>query len=428
MSNSFDFEDFKAQAIEKLKVGVPLSGKDGVLAPLLENLLNSALEGEMDSHLDGVERELGNRRNGHMSKQVQTSMGEITINTPRDRDGTFDPQVVRKREKILADSLADRIIGLYAIGNSTREISDILEEQFGNRISAETISSITDRVLPEIQSWKNRPLDRVYPIVWLDAVHYKVMDEKNRPVTRAIYNVLALTCEGRKELLGMYISKSEGANFWLGVLTDLQNRGVQDILIACVDGLKGFPDAIASVFVDGLKGFPDAIASVFPQTTVQLCIVHQIRNSVKYVASKNQKEFMRDLKLVYQAVNKDAAEKALDDLEIKWDEDYPIVIKSWRDNWDRLTAYFQYSQHIRRIIYTTNTVEGYHRQRRKVPRTRAYLHLTWPDNIFRLEFFDDIDNLAEPFWNIQGSKTAPKYNLTQFSLHYRRNMDSICLF
>ena len=197
MSNTFDFEAFKAQAIEQLKAGVPLSGKDGVLAPLLENLLNSALEGEMDSHLENGEREYGNRRNGHMSKQVQTSMGEVTINTPRDRDGTFDPQVVRKREKILADSLADRIIGLYAIGNSTREISDILEEQFGNRISAETISSITDRVLPEIQSWKSRPLDRIYPIVWLDAVHYKVMDEKNRPVTRAIYNVLALTTEGR---------------------------------------------------------------------------------------------------------------------------------------------------------------------------------------------------------------------------------------
>lgn len=218
MSNSFDFEEFKAQAIEKLKAGVPLSGKDGVLAPLLENLLNSALEGEMDSHLDEVEREMGNRRNGHMSKQVQTSMGEITINTPRDRDGTFDPKVMRKREKIFAD----RIIGLYAIGN---------------RISAETINNITDRVLPE-----------------------------------------------------------------------KQNRRVQDIFIACVDGLKGFPDAIASVF---------------PQTTVQLCIVHQIRNSVKYVSSRNQKEFMWDLKLVYQAVNKDAAEKALDDLEIKWGEDYP---------------------------------------------------------------------------------------------------------
>ena len=356
MSERFDYEQFKANAIEQLKAGVPLSGKDGVLAPLLENLLNSALEGEMDSHLEGVEREYGNRRNGHMSKQVQTSMGEITINTPRDRDGTFDPQVVRKREKILADSLADRIIGLYAIGNSTREISDILEEQFGNRISAETISSITDRVLPEIQAWKSRALESVYPIVWLDAVHYKVMDEKNRPVTRAIYNVLALNSEGRKELLGMYISKSEGANFWLGVLTDLQSRGVRDILIACVDGLKGFPDAIASVF---------------PETTVQLCIVHQIRNSIKYVASKRQKEFMKDLKQVYQAVNKDAAEQALDELELKWGEDYPIVIKSWRDNWERLSAYFQYSEHIRRIIYTTNTVEGDHRQLRKVTKNKG---------------------------------------------------------
>lgn len=310
----------------------------------------------MDSHLENGEREYGNRRNGHMSKQVQTSMGEVTINTPRDRDGTFDPQVVRKREKIIADSLADKIIGLYAIGNSTREISNILEEQFGNRISAETISSITDRVLPEIQSWKNQPLDRIYPIVSLDAVHYKVMDEKNRPVTRAIYNVLALTAEGRKELLGMYISKSEGANFWLSILTDLQARGVQDILIVCVDGLKGFPDAIASVYYE---------------TTVQLCIVHQIRNSIKYVASKNQKEFIKDLKLVYQTVNKDAAEKALDDLELKWGEDYPIIIKSWRDNWDKLTAYFQYSEHIRRIIYTTNTVEGYDRQLRKVTKNKG---------------------------------------------------------
>ena len=263
MSNIFDFEAFKVHAIEQLKSGVPLSGKDGVLAPLLENLLNSALEGEMDSHLDNGERDFGNRRNGHISKQVQTSMGEVTINTPRDQDGTFDPQVVRKLEKILADSLADRIIGLYALGTSTREISDILEEQFGIRISAETISSITDRVLPKIQSWKSRPLDSVYPIVWLDAVHYKVMDGKNRPENRAIYNVLALSSDGRKELLGMYISKSEGANFWLSVLTDLQSRGVRDILIACVDGLKDFPDAIASAF-------PDTIVLVHSASDTQL--------------------------------------------------------------------------------------------------------------------------------------------------------------
>lgn len=196
----------------------------------------------------------------------------------------------------------------------------------------------------------------MYPFVWLDAVHYKVMDDKNRPVTRAIYNVLALTAEGRKKLLGMYISKSEGANLWLGDLTDLQNRGAQNILIICVDGLKDFPYAIASAF---------------PKTTIQLCIVHQIRNSIKYVARKNQKEFMRNLKLVYQAVNKDAAEKALDNLEVKWGDEYPIVIKSWRNNWDRLTAYFQYSQHIRRIIYTTNTADGYHRQLRKVTKNKG---------------------------------------------------------
>lgn len=357
MKEKFDYEAFKANATKQLRSGSKLTaGKDGILGPLLENLLNSAIEGEMDAHLTSTQRESGNRRNGHISKQVQTPIGEITINTPRDRDSSFDPQVVRKRERVLADSLADRIIGLYAIGNSTREISDMLEEQFGNRISADTISSITDRVLPEIQSWKSRPLDSVYPIVWLDAIHYKVMDERNRPTSRAIYNVLALNSEGRKELLGMYVSKSEGASFWLSVLTDLNNRGVKDVLIACVDGLKGFPDAIASVF---------------PETVVQLCIVHQIRNSIKYVASKFQKEFMKDLKHVYQAVNKSSAESALGELEAKWGEDYPIVIKSWRDNWDRLSAYFQYTEPIRRIIYTTNTVEGYHRQLRKVTKNKG---------------------------------------------------------
>lgn len=356
MGKEFDFEVFKAKALEQMYAGVPLTGKEGVLAPLLENLLNAALEGELDSHLSPSEREFGNRRNGHIPKQVQSSVGEITIHTPRDRDSSFDPQIIRKRERILADSLADRIIGLYALGNSTREISDLLDEQFGNRISAETISSITNRVLPEIQGWKSRSLDCVYPIVWMDAIHYKVMDDKHRPVSRAIYNVLALNSEGRKELLGMYISKSEGANFWLSVLTDLQNRGVNDILIACVDGLKGFPDAISTIF---------------PGCVVQLCIVHQIRNSLKYVASKYQKEFMVDLKRVYQAPNKDTAEGELLELEDKWGEQYPIVIRSWTNNWELLSAYFAYPAPIRKIIYTTNTVEGYHRQIRKVTKNKG---------------------------------------------------------
>ena len=261
-----------------------------------------------------------------------------------------------KTLSILAEGVAERIIGLYALGNSTREISDWMEENLGNRVSAETISAITDRVLPEIKAWRSRSLESVYPIVWMDAIHYKVMDERGCAVTRAIYNVLALDSEGHKDLLGMYISKNEGANFWLNVLTDLQTRGVCDILIACVDGLKGFPDAIQSVF---------------PDTIVQLCIFHQIRNSVKYVGSKHQKEFMRDLKHVYGAVNKESAATGLLNLEEKWGEKYPIVIKSWQDNWERLTEYFQFTSDIRRMIYTTNTVEGYHRQVRKVTKNKG---------------------------------------------------------
>lgn len=352
----FDFKSFQTQALEQLRNGKPLLGKDGVFAPLLENLLNAALEGEMDAHLDEEERLCGNRRNGHMTKQVQTSLGEVTVHTPRDREGSFAPQLIKKRETILAEGVADKIIGLYALGNSTRQISDWIETNLGNRISADTISAITDRILPELQSWKSRMLESVYPIVWMDAIHYKVMDDKNRPVSRAIYNVLGINREGYKELLGMYISKSEGANFWLSVLTDLQNRGVQDILIACIDNLKGFAEAINSVY---------------PQTVIQSCIVHQVRNSVKYVASKNQKEFMADLKRIYQAVNKETAESELLKLQQKWGEHYPVVIKSWQDNWEKLSAYFQFTAPIRKLIYTTNTVEGYHRQVRRVTKNKG---------------------------------------------------------
>ena len=347
--------DYKLAA-EQLRTGKPLFGKDGALAPMLERILNAALEGEMDAHLSEESRESGNRRNGKMSKTVQTQYGEVTVETPRDRDGSFDPQTVRKRETILADGMADQIIGMYAFGTSTREISSYFEREFNTRLSAETISAITDRVLPEIKEWKSRSLDAVYAICWLDAIHYKVKDDTGRAVTRAIYNVLGINKDGHKELLGMYVAKSEGANFWLEVLTDLQNRGVEDIMICCVDGLKGFPDAIQSVF---------------PHTAVQLCIVHQIRNSIKYVGSKHQKEFLRDLKRVYGAVSKEAAETELDSLETKWGEQYPIVIKSWRDNWERLTEFFQYTKEIRRLIYTTNTVEGYHRQIRKVTKNKG---------------------------------------------------------
>ena len=356
MEKDLDFNALGAQVLEEIKNGKPMFGKDGAFAPMLEKILNAALEGEMDAHLSEESRAGGNRRNGKMDKQVKTPVGEVTVSTPRDRDASFDPQFIKKRETMLAEGMAERIIGMYALGTSTREIGDWMEDNLGTRVSPETISSITDRVLPEIKAWRNRPLDDVYSIVWLDAIHYKVMDERGCPVTRAIYNVLGINKEGKKDLLGMYIAKSEGANFWLSVLTDIQNRGVRDIMIACVDGLKGFPDAIGSVF---------------PQTSVQLCIVHQIRNSIKYVASKHQKEFMADLKKVYKAVSKEIAEGNLDELETKWGENYPIVIKSWRDNWDRLSEFFQYTEPIRRIIYTTNTVEGYHRQIRKVTKNKG---------------------------------------------------------
>ncbi len=209
----------------------------------------------MDAHLTQESRACGNRRNGKSTKQVQSPHGELTVETPRDRDASFAPQTIRKRERMLAEGAADCIIGLYAMGNSTRQISDWMHEHLGHRVSAETVSAITDRVLPEIQAWKSRMLDAVYPIVWLDAIHYKVKDEQGRAVSRAIYNVLAINKQGKKELLGMYISHSEGANFWLSVLTDLQNRGVEDVLIVCVDGIRGFPDAIQSVYPRPLYSF-----------------------------------------------------------------------------------------------------------------------------------------------------------------------------
>lgn len=347
--------DYK-KAAHQLRTGEALFGKDGALAPLLERILNAALEGEMDSHLSNEDCPTANRRNGKMSKSVQTKYGSVTIETPRDRDGSFAPETVKKRETILAEGMADQIINMYAIGTSTRAISQYFEREFNATLSADTISAITDRVIPEIKSWKSRMLDPVYAICWLDAIHYKVKDDKGRAVTRAIYNVLGINKSGRKELLGMYISESEGANFWLDVMTDLQNRGVRDILICCVDGLKGFPDAIQSVF---------------PESAVQLCIVHQIRNSIKYAGSKHQQEFMKDLKTVYGAVNKETAETQLDSLDARWGDMYPIVIKSWRDNWERLTEYFQYTPAIRKLIYTTNTVEGYHRQVRRVTKNKG---------------------------------------------------------
>lgn len=305
--------------------------------------------------MDEPERLRGNRRNGKQRKQLRTSDVTIELSTPRDRHSSHDPQIVKKRETILADSLEKNILGMYGLGMSFRAISDHIKEMYDTDISHSTLSAITDRIIPEVKEWQSRSLERLYTIVWLDAKHYKVKED-HRVVSRAVYNVLGIDRHGHKELLGMYVSESEGANFWMGVLTDLQNRGVEDILIACIDNLKGFAEAIEAVF---------------PKTDVQTCVVHQIRNSLKYVASKDQKVFVKDLKPVYQADTLEQAELRMDDLEAKWGNKYHVVIDSWRRNWEKLTTYFRYDKAVRKLIYTTNTIEGFHRQVRKVTKTKG---------------------------------------------------------
>jgi transposase-like protein len=348
-------QELEKKALEQFMSGKSLFGKDGAFAPMLKSFIEKALEAEMEEHLNEDERSNGNKRNGKGKKKVKSGFGSFEIETPQDRRSSFEPELVKKRQTILADNLSEKIIGLYGLGMSYRDISDHIKEMYDTDISHTVLSQITDRIIPDIKAWQNRPLDPLYCIVWLDAMHYKVKVD-GKITHKALYNILGINKDGYKEVLGMYISESEGANFWLQVLTDLQQRGLQDMLIACTDNLKGFTNAILSIF---------------PKTQVQLCIVHQIRNSLKYVASKDQKEFMKDLKKVYRAVNKGVAEDELIALEEKWGGKYPVVMESWQRNWEELSQYFQYTEPIRKIIYTTNAVEGFHRQIRKVTKTKG---------------------------------------------------------
>jgi len=348
---------FKKKVLEQFLSGENLFGKQGALAPLLKEFLEEALQAEMEDHLRDEETgwSSGNKRNGTGSKTVKSGLGEVKIETPQDRNSSFEPKIIEKRQRILADSLEDQIIALYGMGSSMRDISAHIREMYDTEVSTEVISEITDRVVPKVKEWQNRPLEEVYCIVWLDAMHFKVREE-GKVRHKALYNMLGINKEGKKEILGMYLSESEGANFWLQVLSELQHRGVKDILIACTDNLTGFSEAIHSIF---------------PKAEIQLCIVHQIRNSLKYVASKEQKEFTRDLKRIYGADTKDQAESELLELEEKWGKKYPVVIRSWNNNWERLSTFFAYTQPIRKMIYTTNPVEGFHRQIRKVTKTKG---------------------------------------------------------
>lgn len=346
-----DWNQLKEEAINRLRSSGELSGPEGALRPLIKDLLETALEAELREHLTHDDT---NRKNGKTRKQLKSDYGSIDLETSRDRNSSFEPQLVKKRERTLGSSLNNKIIALWAKGMSYSDIRGHIDEMYGMELSEATLTGITDSIVPKVKEWQNRPLESVYPIVWLDAIHFKVKED-GRIVNKAVYGILGVNQQGIKELLGMYLGASESASFWLNVLTELQNRGVEDILIACIDNLTGFKDAIGSVF---------------PKTEIQQCIVHQVRNSMRYIPEKDSKEFLKDLKSVYKADTKDMAENHLLSLSEKWEKKYPVVLKSWNNNWEELSAYFKYPKPIRKIIYTTNAIESFHSQVRKITKTK----------------------------------------------------------
>ena len=332
-------------------------GKDGIFARLFSETIEQMLEAELTEELgydryEAEGRNSGNSRNGHYTRKMRTSGGDAEIKVPRDRNGEFQSELLKKN----SNEIEEKVIVMYAKGTSTPDIQDMLQELYGINFSPDTISAITDKVWPMIESWQNRPLAAVYAMLFLDAIHIKLKrDGKIANVT--VYNVLGIDLDGHREVLGHWIGDgAEGSNFWLSVITDLQNRGVQDVFLAAIDGLSGFKDAIHSVF---------------PKTRLQRCIIHQIRYSLKYVVWKDRKTFMADLKKIYQAATREEAEANLLKLEETWGGKYGATVRSWQNNWENLATFFEFPQEIRRLIYTTNTVEGYHRQLRKVIKNKG---------------------------------------------------------
>lgn len=334
-------------------------GKEGLLKELTKRLVERALEGEMTEHL-GYERHApegknsGNSRNGKSPKTVTGDSGKLEIDVPRDRNGEFEPKLVRKGQRRLP-GFDEKVIALYARGMTTREIQGHLEDLYGAEISPTLVTNVTDTVLEDVKAWQNRPLEAVYPIVYLDAIHLKLRNS-GHVRNQAVYLSLGINMDSQKELMGFWVGEAEGAKFWLNVLTELKNRGVQDILIACVDGLKGFPDAIESVF---------------PKTQIQLCIVHMIRNSLRYVSWKERKIVAQDLRAIYSAPTAEAAQQALDAFAEKWDARFPQISKCWRQNWENVIPFFSYPAEIRKVIYTTNAIESVNAQLRKVTKKRG---------------------------------------------------------
>ena len=355
---NFDYNE----EVKKCKTIDDVIGKDGLVQRLIKDVLENILEVEMGEHLGrdkydrqtDIDQDDRNYRNGYSKKTLRSSFGDVDLDVPRDRKAEFEPQIIKKYETV-CNELDKKIISLYAKGMSTRDIQAEVEDLYGITLSPSMISKITDKVIATATEWQNRMLDEIYPIVYLDAMYFKVRSN-GKIVNKAVYICLGYTIEGYKDILGIWVDEAEGAKFWLSICNDLKNRGVKKILIACMDGLKGLPQAIKTVF---------------PTVDIQTCIVHQIRNSIKYIASKDKKAFMKDLKEVYKAPTEDLALAQLDNLKEKWGSNYGMVIDSWYNNWNNLDTFFKFSPQIRKLIYTTNVLEGFNRQVRKFTKVRT---------------------------------------------------------
>ena len=358
--NDINF-DYNSE-IKKCKTIDDVLGKNGLVQRLVKDVLENILEAEMDEHLgrdkyqrqNDIEPSERNYRNGYSQKNLRSSFGTVDLDIPRDRKSEFEPQIVKKYETV-CNELDKKIISLYAKGMTTSDIQAEIEDLYGITISPSMVSKITDKVIATATEWQNRMLDKIYPIVYLDAMYFKVRSN-GKIVNKAVYICLGYTMEGYKDILGLWVDEAEGAKFWLGICNDLKNRGVKEILIACMDGLKGLPQAIQTVF---------------PSANIQTCIVHQIRNSIKYIASKDKKSFMKDLKEVYKAPTEELALAQLDKLKETWGNSYGMVIDSWYNNWNNLSTFFDFSPRIRKMIYTTNALEGFNRQVRKYTKSRT---------------------------------------------------------
>lgn len=348
----FDYEEFEKTAIQGLYERKNFMGDKGVFTPLLKHFLEKALSLELEQHL---KQDAENKRNGISTKTIKSSAGEFELSTPRDRNSTFAPEIVAKRQVVLDDDLCEKVLSMYGKGMSYSDIKKFLSEIYALSLSPAQMSEITDKIIPELEQWQSRPLESMYAMVWFDAIHYKVR-EQGAVKSKALYNVLSVNMDGERELLGIYASESESARFWLSVMEDLQLRGVGDILIACTDNLKGFSDAISSVY---------------QKTTVQSCIVHQVRNTLKHAGNKDYQPLITDMRAIYGSSKLEDGEAKLEEFVQKWEKKYPVAVKSWQDNWYKLSSFFDFGKDIRRLMYTTNPIENVHRQMRKITKSKG---------------------------------------------------------